>query len=247
MIEFVTAGPDAEARAAEITRALTAALGHRPTPRRTGGDAGTKGPFEAITIALMIPPALVATLDLAQRIRMLDVVERLLGELPPGTVARRGDRTLPLTPGSARALLDLVADAPVEPLYDVFVSSAAADDRDAEELATALRWQGLKVFSRGELLPGDVWTDALWNAQRTARATAALVSATADGYADEALVCGLDLKRSWDHAVVPVYRDGLPRRLDDVPPGLRALTAIDLAAVGPDAAAEAIARALKAG
>lgn len=57
-----------------------------------------------------------------------------------------------------------------------------------------------------------MWPLALWNAQRTARATVVLVSLAWHGewYASEELVRGIELKRSWEHGVIPVYRDGLP-------------------------------------
>lgn len=246
MIEFVITGPDARARAETVGRELADALGYAPEARERVEPTGERGLFEVVTIALMIPPAILATLDLVERVRVLRGLRALIDKLPPGITARRGDAAVPVDAEHARAVLDLAADARPAPIYDVFLSTAPDDAAVAASLAEALRGAGLRTYWRGDLLPGDVWPLALWNAQRNARATVALVSAAwpAQWYQTEELVRGIRLKREWDHGVIPVYRDGPPGGLDDIPPGIAVLHSVDLRAAGAEKAAALIADAL---
>lgn len=117
--------------------------------------------------------------------------------------------------------------------YDFFLAHASSDKPYARALSQALRERGFRVFldevSLAAGRPGRAWVSSIPEAQIAAQATVVLVSDKIDRawYLKEEIVQAIELSRRGAHDVIPVYIDGLPRQMTDVPYGLKALQGLD--------------------
>lgn len=85
-------GQDAQSAADSIQKAMAEIFGGEPVrsqPERSVAEDKTKGIVDYILIALAIPPALVATIDLATRVDVVEKVEQVM------TYAEQLEKKLP--------------------------------------------------------------------------------------------------------------------------------------------------------
>ncbi|MEN0064355.1 MAG: toll/interleukin-1 receptor domain-containing protein [Myxococcota bacterium] len=205
-------------------------------------------------LLLTLPIAAVATWSLVDRLQVGETLRRLAAWAEGrGIRLRFGGRSVDLSELDPAELLTAVDDVAHEqteaPVWDVFLSYASPDRERVAALAEALRNEGLRVFrDRDHLAVGEVWNSGLWNAQRTAHATVLALSSHWSGafWQQEELMRGIALYRKHDHGLFPVYLDGVPDEVAEVPPGLAILQSLDAQALGsPEAVARAIAEALR--
>lgn len=119
---------------------------------------------------------------------------------------------------------------------DAFVIFAGPDRDRAGALCHALRREGLEVFSKHDLLGGDIWDVVLPTRLRAARAVVVLISAewgSADGqpeswYGPEEVALAIALARKTEPPprLIPVLLDGA---VDRTPYGLLRLHAVQVA------------------
>ncbi|MGH8887758.1 MAG: pentapeptide repeat-containing protein, partial [Egibacteraceae bacterium] len=109
--------------------------------------------------------------------------------------------------------------------YDFFIAHAAGDTATAERLLALLDGES-RVFLDSRCLElGDDWDQALAAAQRRSKVTVVLISKGTERafYQREEIAAAIDLARKdpESHRVVPIYLDGPPDQISDVPYGLR--------------------------
>ena len=124
--------------------------------------------------------------------------------------------------------------------FDFFLAHAGDDTVVAEQLFGLLDGSCRVFMDSKSLLPGDLWDVELPAAQRASAVTVAVVSRSTDGahYQLEEIAEAIQLARSEDRRVVPVYLDGMP---DRPPYGLRRVHSL---AVSPSLPLEAVAAEL---
>ena len=105
--------------------------------------------------------------------------------------------------------------------YDVFIAHAGPDLPAAQELHGHMAVARRVFLDAVDLLPGDAWDETLPRALRGSRVTVVLVSVRTDRawYQREEIALAVELTRSAQHRVVPVYLDD--EALQSVPYGLR--------------------------
>ncbi len=231
----------------DVQAALQELLGVRGTvpPRSPQSQDTGRGldPTTTLMIVLAIPPAALATLELGQRLKVGEALKRLKHRLAGKGVAMQSDTgaSHPLDTTSPAVLLTAAHAANPQPIWDAFVSYASPDRQAAVELVDAL--QPLRVFIDVRHLElGTTWHAALYNAQRTARATIVLASQQwkTAWYQQEEIIRAIQLKRAFGHSVLPIYLDGRPHDPEDVPPGLTVLQSIEVGNRGMNGVAETV-------
>jgi DNA-binding beta-propeller fold protein YncE len=114
--------------------------------------------------------------------------------------------------------------------YDFFIAHAEKDIATAERLFESLHAKSGVFLDSRCLRPGDDWDQALPAAQRQSKVTVVLISTSTERafYQREEIAAAIDLARKnpESHRVVPVYLDGPPDGVSDVPYGLRLKHAI---------------------
>ncbi len=149
-----------------------------------------------------------------------------------GLVSQKASNTMP--PGPAPPV-----QAPPtkrEWRWDFFIAYAGADTEPAVQLHEQLRQYGHRPYvAKKCLLPGDDWNVELPRAQRQAQMTVVLVSSRCGHayYQREEIAAAISLVRaeSYSHRVVPVYLEGRPADIAEVPYGLASkhgLNAVEL-------------------
>ena len=132
-------------------------------------------------------------------------------------------------------------EATSEEVWDYFLSFATPDQARAEQLAELLEEEGWRVFlSSRSIEPGTAWDERLSAALRGSRVAVVLLSehgATAH-YQREEIHLAVELARSSELEVVPVYLDGVPRRPADWEFGLRRFQRIDFRQAGAGGSAD---------
>lgn len=231
-------GPGAQEAAAALAAGLEE-LGAPPRqPLEVAPDPGQRDPIAALTLVLTIPPAILATWDLADRIGKLEAVQRWLGRAPGGAkivASGASGRSVELGPGKGAELLEVANQEPLEPAWDLFLSYAGPDQALALELHGALAALGVLTFvDRRGLGGGESWGAALRNAQAASRGTLVLISPGFESawYQDEEIQRAVQLARGWQRLLIPLYRDGRPSSPREVPYGLYRLEPLDLVSAG---------------
>jgi tetratricopeptide (TPR) repeat protein len=126
--------------------------------------------------------------------------------------------------------------------YDLFVAHAEEDRALAEQLVDLLV-PGMRVWlAVRSLPPGDAWSTEIPRAQCASLATVILVSKRAANshYVREEVLTAIALGRvdPSKHRVLPVFLDGRPADVLDVPYGLRAIQGLDATTRGIPGVAE---------
>lgn len=238
MLTFHISGPDARDTARALSEGL-ADLGAPPSPvHEEATPEVTRDGVAVATLALAIPPAILACWDLADRISKIEMVKRWLASIKGGAkvvVSDAEGRSIAVDPANPAALLDLAGKSPPAPAWELFLAYAGPDRDLALELHAALERLGVRTFiDRRELLAGKPWDSQLKNAQSTARGTVVLISAGFEKawYQAEEIQRAIHLARKWERLLIPLYRDGRPSDIDDVPYGLYRLEPLDLVSCG---------------
>ena len=107
--------------------------------------------------------------------------------------------------------------------YDVFISHSAKDSALAIEVANACRESGLEAVTDTELLPGENWGDAIWEALAESRALLTIVSPS--GLTPE-MAIEIGAARAWNKPIYAIVTDPASNRL------IPALTGIPLYTYG---------------
>ena len=107
--------------------------------------------------------------------------------------------------------------------YDVFISHSAKDSALAIEVANACRETGLEAVTDTELLPGENWGDAIWEALAESRALLTIVSPS--GLTPE-MAIEIGAARAWNKPIYAIVTDPASNRL------IPALTGIPLYTYG---------------
>lgn len=127
--------------------------------------------------------------------------------------------------------------------YDVFIAYAGPNAPHARALHEALVGELGKdrVFFDKEQPPGSHWQQGVPKALNGSRLAAIVLSqAPDDGWWDkDEIVTAVAKRRKGKLEIVPVYVDGEPADVEDIPFGLRALVGVDVEAVGGMAATAA--------
>lgn len=247
MITFYISGPDAR----DTARALSEGLDELGAPPSSVveevSSEVTRDGVAVAALVLAIPPAILACWDLADRVSKLEAVKRWLASIKGGAkvVASDADgRSIAVDPANPAALLDLAGKSPPAPAWELFLAYAGPDRDLALELHGALERLGVRTFiDRRGLLAGMPWDSQLKNAQSTARGTVVLISSGFERawYQAEEIQRAIHLARKWERLLIPLYRDGRPSDIDDVPYGLYRLEPLDLVSCGGvDGAAAAL-------
>ncbi|MFO0606154.1 MAG: SUMF1/EgtB/PvdO family nonheme iron enzyme [Polyangiales bacterium] len=131
--------------------------------------------------------------------------------------------------------------------HELFIAHASADKPSAIALYDALVALGVHPFlDARSISPGERWDVVIPRALRDARATIALVSASADDafYLGDEIAAAIVRSRESPgaHAVIPVYVDGTPADPFTIPYGIRVLQGIDARKLG---GLDAVARRLR--
>src|SRR3954452_4066597 len=109
--------------------------------------------------------------------------------------------------------------------YDFFIAHSGKDTPIAERLFDLLA-QDTRVFLDSRCLKyGDKWDVVLPRAQSQSLITVVIISTDTHGafYEQEEVAAAIQLARREEHRVVPLYINGGPNDLEDVPYGLRTL------------------------
>ena len=115
------------------------------------------------------------------------------------------------------------------PTYDVFLSYSRSDAVEVQGLAQLLRASGLRIwFDQWELVPGQVWADAVADAARSS--LTALVCIGPSGrstrqWHELSSVLGDDLASRGPHRVIPILLPGADAA--SLPNSLHALSWVD--------------------
>jgi hypothetical protein len=131
-------------------------------------------------------------------------------------------------------------------LRTFFIAHAGADIDRAHKLRDLLH-PGVSTFlDAADLSPGSDWNLELPKAQRSARATVALLSNKTDAayYLREEIADAIAYHRvePGHHRLIPVYLDGYPSDPGLVPYGLRSLHSLDARRLGLDGVANELRR-----
>lgn len=110
--------------------------------------------------------------------------------------------------------------------YDFFICYPSADAAEAMALKALLDTKHKVFLDQDCLQPGENWTMELSNHQAAAKMTIALISRNYSSaiYAQEEVATGIAFERRWSkdrHCVVPVYLNGIPQDIREIPYGLR--------------------------
>lgn len=121
-------------------------------------------------------------------------------------------------------------------MYDFFVAHAGSDTPQALTLHDALHPAHHVFLDKKSLEPGPEWNKALAEALVSSRVIIILLSQNSLGayYLQEEITRAIQLYRSnrnW-YKVVPVYLDGFPEEIKNIPYGLYQLHSIDVIAEG---------------
>ena len=124
----------------------------------------------------------------------------------------------------------------IEKQWDFFIAHAGKDAERAKDFYEYLSSSCRAFLDAACLNPGDNWDIDINKAQHNANTTIALISADIQSayYAREEIATGIALERQNDqaHHVVPVYLDGMPMDITQVPYGLRLKHGIDVVQIG---------------
>ncbi|HMN97324.1 MAG TPA: toll/interleukin-1 receptor domain-containing protein [Phycisphaerales bacterium] len=167
------------------------------------------------TVLLSIPPAILATWHLAERLGLLERVSRWLKALraEPGaervSVGLGPAGTRPLSAVTPGEVLDAAADAipkvgPEEKDWDLFVIHAGADRAIARRLWEALIMHRVDAFlDRASLPPGADWPRRTQEAMARTRLFLVLVSASWDSgwYTGEEVARAISLCREGEREI----------------------------------------------
>ena len=125
-LRFLIEGPDAEAAAEELRRDLLEILGAEAVPESLPppepGERATD-PIAVAGLILAIPGALLAVMDLAERLLLKQKIAQLIARLKARRALRPGQATLLLEDGRRVALDE------VEPEELLALAAGAAPDR----------------------------------------------------------------------------------------------------------------------
>jgi hypothetical protein len=223
-----------------FTMATAQALDAAPTVERSS-SAGTRDAVTMATAILSIPPALLATWDLAERLGLLRRVGLWLDALRAQSGADQV--RVELDAEGARSLRDVTAgeilDAaaattpvgdPSAQEWDVFIIHAGADRAAARLLWVALVDAGILAYlDRASLRPGADWPRRAAAAMARTRVFLVLVSGNWDTgwYNGEEVARAISLCRDGQgRALLPLILDATHWRPDQLPYGMAHLQPI---------------------
>jgi|HubBroStandDraft_1064217.scaffolds.fasta_scaffold727106_1 hypothetical protein len=78
MVEILVRGGDAEAAATQLARAVGEIFAVEPARSSIAPAESMRGPVEVWTLILTIPPAILAMVDLAARLKLVERIDRLI-------------------------------------------------------------------------------------------------------------------------------------------------------------------------
>ena len=131
--------------------------------------------------------------------------------------------------------------------WDVFLAHPSAEKPWVRELAAALSRLELKVYvDEGGVAPGDRWQQQLKQALEQSRAIVVLITSGFDEayYLQEEVARAIELSRRDRTRVIPVYKDGFPDSLSQVPYGLANLHGLGAAGMNMEQLAAKISQAV---
>jgi len=250
-IELIIAGedpaPEAWVMATELGTELGVPIEVRRAPvvpaylRR--GD-----PLAVAALVVSIPAAVFAVVDLAERARRLEVVQRALGRAT--RVALPGAPEKNSSAVTADELEGVAAPAVTGPdpapaiVHDFMVLYASPDAPFALPLAGALRRCGSVFIDRESVAPGADWRSTISGALEVSRTFVVLVSRASrqSWYQGDEISRAVSLvrRRPDRHRVVPVYLEGLPDDPSTIPYGLATIQGIDGKKLGHEGAARVL-------
>ncbi len=128
--------------------------------------------------------------------------------------------------------------------YDFFIAYSEVSKSAAVELFDELKKNAVETFLDVKCLsPGDLWNEVIPAAQRSSEITLALISTDSTGtyYEEEEIAAAVELSRTEDHRIVPIYLDPTDGKRVLGPYGLHRVHSLYLAQEG---SIPAIAKAL---
>lgn len=252
MLTIHISGPDGPAVADALARGLEE-LGAPPAAVcEEPSQEDTRDGVAVAALVVAIPSAILACWELAERMSKLPAVQRWL-ERTKGrasvVASNESGQSVVVDPKNPAALVDLANKSRQAPAWELFLAYAGPDRDLALEIHAALERLGVRTFiDRHGLQGGMPWNFALRNAQASARGTLVLISPGFEQawYQAEEIQRAIHLARKWQRLLIPLYRDGRPHDIDEVPYGLYRLEPLDLPGCGGvDEAAKAIRELLR--
>jgi hypothetical protein len=242
----------------EFSKATEQSLGVVPDIDRESTD-GTKDAVAVAALVWSVPGALLATLDIAERVGLLmrlnGWLQALRGQPRAGEVGvqmpnGQTRRLTEVTPGELieAANASLPAIAPDERDWDAFVIHAGGDRAMARRLWESLMVGGVEAYlDKASLRPGNDWQRRLAGAMARTRIYLVLVSTlwTGGWYNGDEVARAISLVREHaDRQIVPVVLPGMSWKPHELPYGLPTLTT---SIVGPQWGRQFLTFALQTG